>query len=128
MILPKGKNMTNIDFFYNNLWSSTLQEIHDSKKVSEDVFDLYFSNSKLAKIDETKATIVVPNFIAKTLMLNESYLIEECFKNIYGTSIPINITTEDDLNSLVAPIEKNDFFDKSLDINQNFSNFIFDTT
>ena len=124
MILPKGKNMTNIDFFYNNLWSSTLQEIHDSKKVSEDVFDLYFSNSKLAKIDETKATIVVPNFIAKTLMLNESYLIEECFKNIYGTSIPINITTEDDLNSLVAPIEKNDFFDKSLDINQNFSNFI----
>ncbi len=116
--------MTNTDFLYNNLWSLTLQQIHDSKKVSEDVFDLYFSNSKLIKIDENIATVVVPNFIAKTLMLNESYLIDECFKNVYGTAIPINITTEEDLNSLVPPVEMNEFFDKSLDINQNFSNFV----
>ena len=116
--------MTNVDFFYNNLWSSTLQEIHDTGKVSEDVFDLYFLNSKLVKIDENKATVVVPNFIAKTLMSNEAILVGECFKSVYGTAIPINVTTEEELKSLVPPIEKNDFFDKTLDLNQNFSNFV----
>ena len=124
MVLLKVRHMTSIDFYYNNLWGTTLQKIHDSKKVSEDVFDLYFSNSKLVKLDDNRATVVAPNFIAKTLMLNEATLIDNCFEDTIKASIPINITTEEDLNATIPPIEKNDYFDKEIDTNQNFSNFV----
>ena len=116
--------MTNTDFFYNNVWSSVLQQIHDTEKIAEDVFDMYISRSKLIKIDDTWATVVVPNFITKTLLKNESFLVEECLRSVLGRSVPINVLTEEEYESLVPPIEENEFFDKTLDISQNFTNFV----
>ena len=118
--------MTNVEFYYNELWSKTLQSVYDSKQVANDVFDLYFNGSKMIKLSEDGADILVPAFINYTIMMQHKNLIEDCLKEqVGGKYIPINIIQEEDLPKIVISEPKNkDFFDKSLDSNQNFANFV----
>lgn len=120
--------MTNVDFFYKDIWKRTLQSIYDTKKVNLDTFDLYFNDSKLVELSETAAIVTVPGFINFTVMTQYRDLITECFKEqVGGKEIPVNIMLEDDYNPYtninVTPINK-DFFDKVIDKNQNFGNFV----
>ncbi|MDO4499924.1 MAG: chromosomal replication initiator protein DnaA [Erysipelotrichaceae bacterium] len=124
--------MTNIDFYYNEIWKRTLQSVYDTDKIDHDAFDLYLSGSKLVELDEEEAIVIVSGFIHFSIMTQYKSLFEEHFKEqVNGKFIPITIYTERDWitkkktrnGEIDVPILKN-IFDREIDINQNFGNFV----
>ena len=52
IVLTASISMSNIEFYYNDLWSRTLQSIYNTKQIPDEVFDLYFNGSKLINISK----------------------------------------------------------------------------
>ena len=116
--------MTNVDYYYKSVWNKTVQDIYDSGDIKEDLFNLIFTDSHLIDLNEREARVSVPNFINQTLMVQNKVLIEEKLEHNIGEHLPITITLEDDIKAQIQNMVCNDYFDRQLDINQNFSNFV----
>ncbi|MBR0462711.1 MAG: chromosomal replication initiator protein DnaA [Erysipelotrichaceae bacterium] len=115
--------MTSVEFYYNDLWSRTLQSISDSKQIRPEEFDLYFNDSRLINISEKGAEVVVPAFINYSLMLQHKPLIEDCLKELLGQYVEVKIILEENLSKTLNSIH-NEYFDKEIDPKQNFGNFV----
>ena len=118
------KSIMNIDYYYKKLWSDTLQTIYDTHQIDDNIFDPYIVNTRLVNVDESGALVAVQNFITKSLIIQYKDLIEQAFEEKYGEHVNFSFVEEEDLLKKVVPIVHNDFFDRELDINQNFSNFV----
>ena len=115
--------MTNVEFYYNDLWSRTLQSVRDSKQINAEDFDLYFNGSRLINITKEGAEVVVPAFINYSLMLLHIKLIEDCLESFLGQHVDVKIILEDDLNKSLNSVH-NEYFDKEIEPKQNFGNFV----
>ena len=123
MILTTSVSMSNIEFYYNDLWSRTLQSIYNTKQIPDEVFDLYFNGSKLINISEKGAEIMVPAFINYTIMLQHEGLIKECLKEFLGQNVEVKLFMKEELDQKKNIIES-EYFDKKIDPNQTFANFV----
>ncbi len=115
--------MTSVEFYYNDLWSRTLQSVYESKQIRSDEFDLYFNGSRLINISDKGAEVVVPAFINYTLMIQHKALIEECLKDLLGQYVEVKIILEDELNKTLSAVH-NEYFDREIDPKYNFGNFV----
>ncbi len=116
--------MTNVDYYYKSLWNKTIQDIYDSGDVPEDIFNMIFRESRIADLNEKECRVAVPNFINQTLMVQYKIVIQKALEKNIGDLLNVNVILEDDVQAQVATIVCNDYFDRQLDINQNFSNFV----
>ena len=114
--------MSNIDFYYNDLWSRILQKVHESKQVSEDV-EMYLSGAKITDISENSVQIVVPLFFTYSLVINHQTLLETCFEEILNQHVEVKAVMEDELTVMAAP-NNSEYFDREIDSIQRFENFI----
>lgn len=115
--------MSQMDFYYNDLWNRVLQKVNESNQIKEEIFDLYFTGSKVIDISEEGIEIVVPDFMHNVIMSQYKTLIENCFEECLGKKVPIYITLEEDALKR-TPVLNTNYFDLKLDENQRFDNFV----
>ncbi len=117
--------MTNADFYLNDLWRQALQLIKDTETVNETVFSMYMVNSRLVSIENGNAKIGVTNFVTGTIMERNKQLIINSLKTLTNyPEITIEFIEEKDIQEALIPSFHNEFFDRKLDPNMNFSNFV----
>ena len=114
--------MSNLDFYYNDLWSRTLQKVHESKQVAEDV-EMYFSGAKITEISENSVQLVVPLFLTYSLIISNIKLLEECFEEVLGKHVEIKPVMEEDVRTGIAAVNSK-YFDRDIDQIQRFENFV----
>ncbi|MBQ9011937.1 MAG: hypothetical protein IJ093_04740 [Bacilli bacterium] len=79
-----------------NIWSVFLEKIET--KVKPVLYQTWFKDTKLIKIDNDKATIIVPYDVHKK-HLKENYndIVKETFMEITGKVIEFEYVTEDEI-------------------------------
>ncbi len=117
--------MINNDFYLNDLWQRTLQAVKNTQIVPESVFSLYAVNSRLVSINNNIARIATTNFVTITIMEKNKATITKCLQTITENyDLTIQFIEEKDVETLTITTFHNEFFDRSLDPNMNFSNFV----
>ncbi len=117
--------MTNDDFYLKDLWERTLQAIKNTQLIPEEVFNLYAVNSRLYSVTNGNCKIVVANFITCTVMEKNRATITKCLESIMeNPNITIEFIEEKDIKEASVTTFHNEFFDRTLDPNMNFSNFV----
>lgn len=114
----------------NNIWNSFL--INIKSKINDIAYDTWFSETKLIKLNENIATILVPYHIhKKSLSENYSDIIEEVFTEITGSNFKFNYVVEEEVeNNLTESTEiigvpnNNENIETNLDSRYTFKNFI----
>ena len=115
--------MSQIDFYYNDLWNRVLDKIHESGQISEDVFNLYIKGSKLINISEIGAEVFVPDYMHHIIMTQNEKLIETCLEECLEQHIPLKLTMEQTQKSSSINIQ-NDYFNLKIDKEQRFDTFV----
>lgn len=115
--------MSQIDFYYNDLWNRVLDKIHESGQISEDVFNLYIKGSKLINISEIGAEVFVPDYMHHIIMTQNEKLIETCLEECLEQHIPLKLTMEQTQKSSSINIQ-NDYFNLKIDKDQRFDTFV----
>ncbi len=115
--------MSQIDFYYNDLWNRVLDKIHESGQISEDVFNLYIKGSKLINISENGAEVFVPDYMHHIIMTQNEKLIETCLEECLEQHIPLKLTMEQTQKSSSINIQ-NDYFNLKIDKDQRFDTFV----
>ena len=121
----KGTDMTTIDFYLNDKWTQTLNNIANSGLIPENV--LPYFESKLVSLDDNEATIVVPSFINYTIMCQNNTMIENYLEEVIGKHLKVRVVQQDDFNALSSKKKEyiqSDFLSRRIDPNQNFTNFV----
>lgn len=113
----------------SQLWDSFLERI--KTELSPVTYDTWFSETKIANINDNVITLSVPMHVHKK-MLSENYneMIEELFTEISGSNFKFEYLTEDELKENITinteqigvPAITN--FESNLKPNYNFDNFI----
>ena len=117
--------MTNDDFYLKDLWQRTLQAIKNTQLIPEEVFNLYTVNSRLYSVTNGHCKIVVANFITCTVMEKNRTTITQCLEStMENTNITVEFIEEKNIKEAFVPTFHNEFFDRTLDPNMNFSNFV----
>lgn len=115
--------MSQIDFYYNDLWNRVLDKIHESGQISEDVFNLYIKGSNLINISEIGAEVFVPDYMHHIIMTQNEKLIETCLEECLEQHIPLKLTMEQTQKSSSINIQ-NDYFNLKIDKDQRFDTFV----
>ena len=110
------------EFYLKDIWSRTMSKVLESNKISES--DMPFFDSKLYKLDDNGAMLVVPNFINFSIMNQNIQLLESCLEEVIGKKLKIRIYREEEIPSISMPSFTNDFISHKLDPNQTFTNFV----
>ena len=79
--------MSQIEFYYNDLWSRVLKKLYETKQFGEDVIDLYIKGSKIINYDDKGIDIVASNFAGFSIMQNATttfYIITPICLCIFG--------------------------------------------
>ncbi len=113
----------------NNIWNSFLEKI--KSQISDIAFDTWFSETKLIKLKDNTATVLVPYHIhKKNLSENYNDIIEETFTDITGSNFKFNYIIEEEIeNNLtddnqIIGIPNNDNYENNLDPKYTFENFM----
>ena len=117
--------MSQIDFYYSDLWSRVLKKLYETKQFGEDVIDLYIKGSKIINYDEKGIDIIAKNYAAFSIMLdpNNNRIIKECLEEVLEQPVAeLRIFQEDNL-SPKSPLIQNDFFDLNIEEEQRFDTF-----
>lgn len=115
--------MSQINFYYNDLWSRVLDKVRESGQISDEILDLYFYGSKLSSISETGAEVIVPDFMHSIIMTEHEDLIESCLEECLGQHVLLHLVMEKDAEKTIQP-QISDFFDLKFDENQRFDTFV----
>lgn len=115
--------MSQINFYYNDLWSRVLDKVRESGQISDEILDLYFCGSKLSSISETGAEVIVPDFMHSIIMTEHEDLIESCLEECLGQHVLLHLVMEKDAEKTIQP-QTSDFFDLKFDENQRFDTFV----
>lgn len=119
--------MTTNEFYKQKIWADTLTAIQASNQVPQDVFEMYFSTSKLYEINDNQAIISTPTFVAFAVLGDKKTVIENCLEEACGKYIPVKVVEEKDIRENPInfdpqnPVNK---FGKDLDSNYTFGNFV----
>lgn len=113
-----------------NIWNSFLLKI--KSQISDISYETWFSETKLIKLNDGIATVLVPYHVhKKNLSENYSDIIEEVFTEITGTNFKFNYVIEEEVeNNLTTPNEiigvpnNNEVFESNLDSKYTFENFM----
>lgn len=110
-----------------NIWSVFLEKIET--KVKPVLYQTWFKDTKLIKIDNDKATIIVPYDVHKK-HLKENYndIVKETFMEITGKVIEFEYVTEDEIikEEIEEPIKENNesIFESGLEPKYTFDTFV----
>jgi chromosomal replication initiator protein len=115
------------------LWNNFLELIKN--KLTSISYDTWFSETKLYKIDNKKATVIVPMQLhKKNLVENYLSLITESFNSLTGTNFDFEFLLEDEINEKKKNIIEdsgvpfNNPIQANLNKNYTFDNFVVGTT
>ena len=89
--------MSAVQFYLNDVWKRTLEQVVGSGKIDEQIFEMYYRPSKLIDLEEDSAVVSVPSFINYTI-LNEDktkQMLEFCLQNAVGKHLSIQLIEED---------------------------------
>ena len=117
--------MTTSEYYFNDIWSKTLEKIKESDQLSED--EMIYFTSKLIKLTETEALISVPAFINYSIMHGKTSLIQSCLEEVIGKKVMVSICLPNDVTNtpVIENISfQNDFISRQIDTNQTFANFV----
>lgn len=117
--------MSQIDFYYNDLWSRVLKKLYETKQFGEDVIDLYIKGSKIINYDDKGIDIVASNFAGFSIMQdpNNSKIIKECLEEVLEQPVAeVRLLLEDNFSSKTQAVQ-NDFFDLRIEEEQRFDTF-----
>lgn len=112
----------------DNMWKTFLEKIKD--KISEIAYETWFSETKLIKLDEKKAQVLVPYHVhKKNLAENYNELITETFLEVTGTIFNFEYVLEEEIEKIEPVIEEigvpsNEHFESNLDSRYSFNNYI----
>lgn len=112
----------------SKLWNATLDII--KTKVSKISYDTWFADSKLYKLIDNKAIVLVQMHIQKkNLKENYNDLIEEVFTDVSGSNFKFEYVLEEEIeNNIEINTDiigvPNDNFETNLNSKYNFENFI----
>ncbi|MBQ6367083.1 MAG: chromosomal replication initiator protein DnaA [Erysipelotrichaceae bacterium] len=124
--------MSAVQFYLNDVWKRTLEQVMSSGKIDEQIFEMYYRPSKLIDLQDDSAVVSVPSFINFTI-LNENktkQMLEFCLQNTIGKHLSIQLIEEDgghitqpdskaDMLLFANRFVKTDFSDK-----YTFTNFV----
>ena len=113
----------------SNIWDSFLEKMQEN--LTPVLYDMWFSETKLLKLTEESAKILVPMPLHKK-HLKENYidLIEKTFTDVTGSIFKFEFVTDDDINNdIIIDIDElgvpeNNSFESNLDPKYTFDNFI----
>lgn len=113
----------------SQLWNSFLERV--KTELSPVTYDTWFSETKIAYINDNIVTLEVPMHVHKK-MLSENYneMIEELFTEISGSNFKFEYLTEDELNENIKinteeiGVPAITAFESNLKPNYTFDNFI----
>lgn len=119
--------MGNGEQIYSEIWNSTLKKIQESGNVNQEVFDMYFTGSKLYDLSNDSALVIAPAFINYTILVDYRTLIETCLEDVVGKRVSVNILEQKDLPEIISEAEEPEggyFKSRELDPNYTFGNFV----
>ncbi|MDD2592009.1 MAG: chromosomal replication initiator protein DnaA [Erysipelotrichaceae bacterium] len=82
----------------NDIWNETKKCLLERDYFDSVVFDTYFEDTKLYKINGDTAIVVVLTKLQKAILDQETWRIEECLKEVIGKDLSCNILIQEDLN------------------------------
>lgn len=118
--------MTTNDFYKQKIWGDTLKAISESGQIAQEVFDMYFTSTKLYEIEDTKAIIATKTFISYAVLQENHKTIENCLESVCGKYLNIEVIQEDEIpqNLELNPENPIHEFGKELDPEYTFANFV----
>ena len=112
-----------------NLWNSFLCKIKE--ELSPIAYETWFSETKLFKLEDNTAKIIVPMHIhKKNLKENYNDLIEEIFTDVSGSNFKFEYYLEEELENNIEidtdniGVPSNNNYETNLNTQYNFDNFI----
>ncbi len=82
----------------NLIWDKTKKILSERDYFDTVVFDTYFEDTRLYKINGDTAIVVVLTKLQKAILDQEAWRIEECLKEVTGQEVSCNILIQDDIN------------------------------
>ena len=120
--------MSTRDFYLLDTWNKTLALIKETGNIEDNIFNQYYSQSKLYELTNTSAIIVVPAFVNKAVLNSELALVNNSISKIVNENIECEIVIERDFikreEKPVVKKSKFNYFSEKLNTNYNFNNFI----
>jgi len=117
--------MSNIEYYYNDVWSKTLDIVSRSENINQETFDYYFTTSKLLSLDENGALIMVPEFINYAVLNSNSTIIENAIEEVTGKYYKVVVKEERKLQEEAVHEEAEpQIISRGVDPNYSFGNFI----
>ncbi|MDD3392044.1 MAG: chromosomal replication initiator protein DnaA [Bacilli bacterium] len=113
----------------NNIWKLFLEKIKND--LSPMLYETWFMDTKLLKIDDHSALVMVPMHIHKKHLKENYYdFISNIFTEITGTNFDFEFITEEehnnniDINTDLLGVPKTENFASNLNIKYTFENFV----
>lgn len=119
--------MTTNEFYLNDVWKKTLRLLRDSQLLNKEIFELYFTPSRLQSLDEGVALVAVPSFINLSILKEKTELIENCLLQTTGNKYVLSFLDEskkDQLTPKTSNVVINEYFSHVIDASYNFGNFV----
>ncbi|MEA5017111.1 MAG: chromosomal replication initiator protein DnaA [Erysipelotrichaceae bacterium] len=82
----------------NEIWNQTKQVLLQKDYFDSVVFNTYFEETRLYKLNKEAAIVVVLTKLQKAILDQEAWRIEECLKEVTGFEVACNILIQDDIN------------------------------
>ena len=117
--------MSQIDFYYSDLWSRVLKKLYETRQFKEDVIDLYIKGSKIVNSDEKGIDLVVSTFAGFSILQdpNNNKILKDCLEEALGRPVAeIRLLLEDNYSPKKTLIQ-NDYFDLNIEEEQRFDTF-----
>ncbi|MBQ0036314.1 MAG: chromosomal replication initiator protein DnaA [Firmicutes bacterium] len=110
------------EFLLKDVWTRTMNKAVESEQISKAEIPYY--DSKLYKLSDDEASVVVPSFINFSIMNQNINLLEGCLEEVIGKKIHIKICMEDEIKNSNSSSFTNEFFSRKINHNQTFTNFV----
>lgn len=119
--------MKTLDLYLKDVWNNTLMKVAESGQVPEK--SLTYFGSKLLSLDDGKAVVLADMFLNYSILGQYLPVIENCLSDLLKENYTIELVKEIPVETPVVPEIKEvesgaDFFNRHLDDNQTFSNFV----
>ena len=89
--------MADFEIYYADIWNKTLNLILKTGAINNDVFDMYFTGSKIKTIENNKVVIYAPQLINLIIMRQHEELIQKCLSEELQVEIEVEIIGPNDL-------------------------------